>query len=65
MNGVLNGVPRLSLLEGQAHEGWIEGRTGRAVCELCDKGPNDPNCFACVAASIYHKLERVILPFFN
>jgi len=65
MKAALNGVPSLSILDGWWIEGWIEGQTGWAIGEYCDKGPNDPDRSACDAASLYDKLERVILPLFH
>ena len=65
MKAALNGVPSLSILDGWWLEGWIEGQTGWAIGENCDKGPNDTDRSACDAASLYDKLERVILPLFH
>ena len=65
MKAALNGVPSLSILDGWWMEGWIEGQTGWAIGEHCDKGPNDPERSACDAASLYDKLERVVLPLFH
>jgi len=55
----------LSILDGWWIEGWIEGQTGWAIGENCDKGPDDPERSACDAASLYEKLERVILPLYQ
>jgi starch phosphorylase len=49
MKAAFNGVPSLSVLDGWWMEGCIEGVTGWAIDD---------------AASIYDKLERVILPLF-
>jgi starch phosphorylase len=65
MKAALNGVPSLSILDGWWIEGWIEGQTGWAIGENCDKEPNDPERSACDAASLYDKLERVVLPLFH
>ena len=65
MKAALNGVPSLSILDGWWIEGWIEGQTGWAIGEHCDKGPNDAERSACDAASLYDKLERVVLPLFH
>jgi starch phosphorylase len=65
MKAALNGVPSLSILDGWWIEGWIEGQTGWAIGEPCDEGPTDPDRSACDAASLYDKLERVILPLFH
>jgi len=64
MKAALNGVPSLSILDGWWVEGWIEGQTGWAIGEHCEKGPNDPERSECDAASLYDKLEQVILPLF-
>jgi starch phosphorylase len=62
MKAALNGVPSLSILDGWWIEGCIEGVTGWAIGELPgiaivseDQSPRD-------AASLYDKLERVIVP---
>jgi starch phosphorylase len=64
MKAALNGVPSLSILDGWWIEGCIEGVTGWAVGELPnssnvgeDQSPRD-------AASLYDKLEQVIVPIF-
>lgn len=64
MKAALNGVPSLSILDGWWIEGCIEGVTGWAIGELPvaansgdDRSPRD-------AASLYDKLERVIVPLF-
>jgi starch phosphorylase len=60
MKAALNGVPSLSILDGWWLEGHCEGRTGWAISE--DGGaPSDP---VREAASLYDKLEYVILPLF-
>jgi glycogen phosphorylase len=60
MKAALNGVPSLSILDGWWLEGHCEGITGWAIGE--DGGtPSDP---AREAASLYDKLEYVILPLF-
>jgi starch phosphorylase len=64
MKAALNGVPSLSILDGWWIEGWIEGETGWAIGEHCGLDANDPDRSACDAASLYEKLERVILPLF-
>jgi len=51
MKAALNGVPSLSVMDGWWIEGHIEGVTGWSIA---DKGPD--------AASLYGKLEHVILP---
>jgi len=64
MKAALNGVPSLSILDGWWIEGCIEGVTGWAIGELPnsatvseDQSPRD-------AASLYDKLERVVVPLF-
>jgi glycogen phosphorylase len=61
MKSALNGVPSLSVLDGWWIEGHIEGVTGWSVGE---KGDTDHDS-ARHAASLYGKLENVILPMFN
>jgi starch phosphorylase len=60
MKAALNGVPSLSVLDGWWIEGHVEGVTGWAIGESDNGAPNP----AGEAASLYHKLERVILPMF-
>jgi starch phosphorylase len=60
MKAALNGVPSLSVLDGWWLEGCLEGVTGWAVGED-GQTPSDP---AREAASLYDKLEFVILPLF-
>jgi starch phosphorylase len=64
MKAALNGVPSLSILDGWWIEGWIEGATGWAIGEKCEKSPADPDRSACDAASLYEKLEKVVIPLF-
>jgi starch phosphorylase len=60
MKAALNGVPSLSVLDGWWVEGHIEGVTGWSIGDL-----NTPeNDSAAEAASLYDKLERVILPLY-
>jgi starch phosphorylase len=60
MKAALNGVPSLSVLDGWWIEGCIEGTTGWALGERCDLADRA----ACDAASLYDKLESVVLPLF-
>ncbi len=60
MKAALNGVPSLSILDGWWIEGHLEGTTGWAIGEE-DGRASDP---AREAASLYDKLEYVILPLF-
>lgn len=61
MKAALNGVPNLSVLDGWWIEGHVEGVTGWSVGESW-RDASDP---AVEAASIYDKLERLILPLFS
>jgi starch phosphorylase len=60
MKAALNGVPSLSILDGWWIEGCLEGVTGWAFAERF--GPDDGESYE--AGSLYHKLERVIVPMF-
>ncbi|MEX1027749.1 MAG: alpha-glucan family phosphorylase [Candidatus Paceibacterota bacterium] len=60
MKAALNGVPSLSVLDGWWIEGWIEGVTGWAI----DDDDGAVRLRSQVAASLYDKLEKVILPTF-
>ena len=61
MKAALNGVPSLSILDGWWIEGCIEGLTGWAISSATppedDRVPHD-------AASLYDKLNRIILPLY-
>lgn len=64
MKAALNGVPSLSVLDGWWIEGCIEGVTGWAIgedgrraAEAADRAQH--------AASLYNKLEQVIVPLFT
>jgi glycogen phosphorylase len=60
MKAALNGVPSFSILDGWWIEGCLEGLTGWAIGT--DGGePSDP---VREAASLYEKLEHVIVPLF-
>lgn len=63
MKASLNGVPSLSILDGWWIEGHIEGLTGWSVGDISveKEGGNDRNGDA---ASLYDKLEHVIIPLF-
>ena len=56
MKAAFNGVPNLSVLDGWWSEGRIEGITGWAIG---DGGPGEGD-----AASLYDKLEQVVLPLY-
>jgi starch phosphorylase len=64
MKAALNGVPSLSILDGWWIEGWIEDETGWAIGEHCTMDRNHPDRTACDAASLYDKLEHVVVPLF-
>jgi starch phosphorylase len=64
MKAALNGVPSLSVLDGWWIEGCIEGVTGWALGERCDVTANPGDRAGCDAASLYDKLERVVIPLF-
>jgi glycogen phosphorylase len=60
MKAALNGVPSLSVLDGWWIEGHIEGVTGWSI-----EGPDGAENDSLVeAASLYDKLQSVILPLF-
>jgi len=56
MKAAFNGVPNLSILDGWWSEGRIEGITGWGIG---DGGPGKDD-----AASLYDKLEQVVLPLY-
>ena len=60
MKAALNGVPSLSILDGWWVEGCLEGVTGWGFGDHL--GAVDDEAYE--AGSLYHKLERVILPMF-
>ncbi|GAC1527478.1 MAG: alpha-glucan family phosphorylase [Vulcanimicrobiaceae bacterium] len=62
MKAALNGVPSLSTLDGWWVEGCVEGHTGWEIGS--DSGLHGDAANASDAASLYDKLERVILPLF-
>jgi starch phosphorylase len=59
MKAALNGVPSLSVLDGWWIEGHVEGVTGWAIGDAAAE--NDSHA---EAASLYEKLEKIILPLF-
>jgi starch phosphorylase len=61
MKAAMNGVPSLSVLDGWWLEGCIEGVTGWAIGE--DEGRAHDGSID--AASLYEKLEKVVLPLFH
>jgi starch phosphorylase len=60
MKAALNGVPSLSILDGWWVEGCLEGVTGWGFAERAGWADDE----AYEAGSLYHKLERVIVPMF-
>jgi glycogen phosphorylase len=60
MKAALNGVPSFSILDGWWVEGHIEGVTGWSIGEAVGEESNS----VAEAASLYDKLESVILPLF-
>lgn len=60
MKAALNGVPSLSVLDGWWVEGCLEGMTGWAIGHGSETAENE----AAEAASLYDKLEMLILPMF-
>ena len=60
MKAALNGVPSLSIMDGWWVEGLVEGVTGWAIDEGWQGASNPPH----EIASLYNKLEYVILPLF-
>ncbi|MBI2866893.1 MAG: alpha-glucan family phosphorylase [Chloroflexi bacterium] len=61
MKAALNGVPSLSIRDGWWVEGHVEGVTGWAIDEDSEAQSN----YAKEAASLYDRLERVILPMYH
>jgi len=60
MKAALNGVPSLSILDGWWVEGHVEGVTGWSIGDSWDSESNP----SAEIASLYDKLESVILPMF-
>jgi starch phosphorylase len=60
MKAALNGVPSLSILDGWWIEGCLEGVTGWGFADR--PGLADDEAYE--AGSLYHKLERIIVPMF-
>ena len=60
MKAALNGVPSLSVLDGWWVEGHVEHATGWAIGD----DSTNPADASQDAASLYDKLERVILPLY-
>jgi starch phosphorylase len=64
MKAAVNGVPSLSVLDGWWIEGCIEGVTGWAIGENGRGGATETQDRSKDAASLYDKLEKVVLPLF-
>jgi starch phosphorylase len=64
MKAALNGVPSLSIVDGWWMEGLIEGVTGWAIGDE-KRQREDESSGLRDAASLYEKLERVIIPMFS
>lgn len=60
MKAALNGIPCLSVLDGWWIEGHVEGVTGWSVGDASD----DPGDRALEVASLYDKLEYLVVPMF-
>jgi starch phosphorylase len=60
MKAAINGVPSLSVLDGWWIEGCLEGITGWAIGKD-DDIPRDPSE---ESASLYYKLESIIVPMY-
>jgi starch phosphorylase len=60
MKAALNGVPSLSIMDGWWVEGCLQGTTGWPIADR----PGSADDEAYEAGSLYHKLERTILPMF-
>ncbi|MGE5217875.1 MAG: alpha-glucan family phosphorylase [Chloroflexota bacterium] len=63
MKAAVNGVPSLSVLDGWWIEGCIEGLTGWSIGPMPKVNGTSENHGA-DAASLYDKLERVVVPLF-
>ncbi len=63
MKAALNGVPSLSIADGWWIEGCIEGLTGWAIGDET-RGATEETDRSRDAASLYDKLERVVMPLF-
>ncbi|MBN1224933.1 MAG: alpha-glucan family phosphorylase [Candidatus Aminicenantes bacterium] len=60
MKAALNGIPSLSVLDGWWIEGHVEGVTGWAI----ESGESPTENFCLEIESLYHKLEKIILPMY-
>jgi starch phosphorylase len=64
MKASLNGIPNLSVLDGWWIEGHIEGLTGWSIGDLLQEKGKGLNPSQEDVASLYDKLEHVIIPLF-
>jgi len=64
MKAALNGVPSLSIVDGWWMEGLIEGVTGWAIGDEKRQREDESSALR-DAASLYDKLERLIIPMFQ
>ena len=64
MKAAMNGIPSLSIIDGWWMEGLIEGVTGWAIGDE-KRQREDESSGLRDAASLYDKLERVIIPMFH
>jgi starch phosphorylase len=64
MKAAHNGVPSFSILDGWWIEGCIEGVTGWAIGEENVGETDEEQIDAIDAASLYDKLEKVIVPMY-
>jgi starch phosphorylase len=64
MKAALNGVPSLSIVDGWWMEGLIEGVTGWAIGDEKHQRQDESSRLR-DAASLYEKLERIIIPMFS
>jgi starch phosphorylase len=65
MKAALNGVPGLSVLDGWWIEGFIEGKAGWNIGDKSLADEHSGDRVACDAASLYDRLEQVVLPMFH
>jgi len=64
MKAAVNGVPSLSVLDGWWIEGFIEDTTGWSIGEASTDGSAPPHTVERDAASLYDRLEQVVIPAF-
>jgi len=64
MKATFNGVPNLSVMDGWWIEGCIEGITGWGIGDDCDSSDSCDIANDGDAASLYKKLEEIVLPLY-